>query len=67
LEVGSVACTIDTSFQPDAAETPDETVKKEPSAQEQTKVDIPTQPEIPAYEEKKLATSPKTILQLSRR
>lgn len=52
LEVGSVACIIDTSFQPDEEKSSEETVKNEPSLQEQTKVDISPQPEKIAYEEK---------------
>lgn len=52
LEVGSVACIIDTSFQPEEEKSSEETVKNEPSLQEQTKVDISPQPEKIAYEEK---------------
>lgn len=58
LKVGSVACTIDTSFQPDEVKSSEETVKKEPSQQEQTKVDISPQPEKTAYEEKTLPQVP---------
>lgn len=52
LEVGSVACIIDTSFQPEEEKSSEETVKNEPSLQEQTKVDISLQPEKIAYEKK---------------